>query len=330
MVDYSNFKLGRPFFHVDRRTIQFSPLVKTLPAHPAAYDVDSAYPGLIDNHMYKNDTYGDCVIAGRAHHTLRLEDYEQKLVIPISDSDVTTEYFKETGGADTGLDMITSLNCWRKGWVASGHTYDIYAYAQVTVTNKEEVKAAMYMLNGLYIGVNLPISAQTQDIWDADNTPNGTPGGWGGHCIYLVAYDDTYLTCITWGERKKMTWAFLQKYCDQAFAIVDDKDSWCTNDPLDVTALQNILNQITGNNPVPPPAPTDGTVNLQVTPANAVITINGGKVPGEPKTILIAAGKYTIGASLNGYTSAKVNVTVVAGKIQTVILNLKKKTCIFS
>ena len=281
-MDYSLMTLGKKPAVIDYRTIKLSTILKTLPPYPDAFDVDSQYPGLKDSNMYGNDKLGDCVIAGRAHQTLRFEEYEQKTAIPIADSDVTTEYFKESGGADSGLNMLNSLNAWRTGWKAASNVYNIYAYAKVDVSNQNEVMAACYLLNGLYIGILLPISAQTQSIWDIvpDSNPNGNPGSWGGHCIYIVAYDNDGLTCMTWGKRQKMTWPFFMKYCDEAFGIVDNKDDWVANDSLDVTALNQILAEITGE-PIPNPIPTPPKPPTSCCPVIKLLNlrrkINGGK-----------------------------------------------------
>jgi hypothetical protein len=42
--------------------------------------------------MFGNDVHGDCVIAGRAHQTLRFEDIEQGSVLMITDKEVLKEY----------------------------------------------------------------------------------------------------------------------------------------------------------------------------------------------------------------------------------------------
>jgi hypothetical protein len=98
--------------------------------------------------------------------------------------------------------------------------------------------------------VELPITAQNQDVWDvpANLTPDDEPDSWGGHAIYLVGYDSgnsglgvrdqglgikenpsltpnpqpltPTLTCITWGQTKKITWAWFEKYCSEAYALV--------------------------------------------------------------------------------------------------------------
>jgi len=81
----------------------------------------------------------------------------------IKDQDVLKEYFKESDGADSGLNILDSLNEWRHdGWRAAGKKYKIHAFAQVTLKNHAEVKAAIYLLTAAYVGVALPISAQAQ------------------------------------------------------------------------------------------------------------------------------------------------------------------------
>jgi len=248
-------KLGKKEARYDSRTLKLRKYVTSLPPVPDPFDVDSQSPNLTDKNVFLNDTYGDCVIAGRAHQTLRFENHEQKTVIPITDDDVKTEYFKESGGADSGLDMITSLNAWRKGWPAAGQTYNIYAYAEVNPRNKNEIMATIYLLNGVYCGVCLPKSAQAQTgkdkVWDVDDSADGQPNTWGGHCIYLVAYNKVGPVCMTWGFRQQMTWEFLAKYSDQCFGVIDDKDKWVSGSTLDVDSLQKVLNDIIANPPVP-------------------------------------------------------------------------------
>jgi len=67
-----------------------------------------------------------------AHQTLRFELVEQGKVIHITDAKVEKEYFKETGGPDSGLVVLDSLKLWRKpGWRAAGKRYTIKAFAQI-------------------------------------------------------------------------------------------------------------------------------------------------------------------------------------------------------
>jgi hypothetical protein len=335
MTDFSQYKLGARF-HDDKRTIRFSDIIPKLPAYPSAYDVDSQYPNLVDARQFANGpdspSYGDCVKAGRAHATFRYEYKEQGIQIPILDSEVINDYFQETGGGDDGLDMINSLNDWRKGWTIGGKLYNIYAYAQTSASANQNM-AAIYFLNGLYIGLNMPISAQTQDTWDITSGPNSQPGSWGGHCVYVKAYDIKTLTCITWGMPKQMTWNFFTYYCNQPFAIVQNR---CTpNSPIDQTALDAILAEITGE-PVPNPSPTPtppstGTLKLVINPYNAVIAINGRVVPGLPTSLTLAPGNYTVQASLKGYKTQQQNTIVFPNTTTLVTINLvKSRLCIFN
>ena len=256
----------------DPRTLKLMTVFRELPPIPAAFDVDSQYPK-IPMPMFANDSLGDCVIAGRAHMTLRFESFEQKKVISISDKNVTDEYFSETGGVDSGLYLLDSLKCWRdNGWRIGGtsqiikthgcwrkkpvpptppvnsNLYNIYAFGAIDPKKHEDVKATAYLLNGVYIGLALPITAQNQVIWAVEGDPqkddNSKPYSWGGHCVYIVAYDAEGLTCVTWGSKKRMTWQFFDTYCFDAFGILDNRDKFLTDSPLDINKLDGYLNEV--------------------------------------------------------------------------------------
>jgi hypothetical protein len=123
------FKLGKAPAKKDKRNFKMAALLKKIPKVPREWDFDTA-----DNKyhiplpMFGNDVYGDCVIAGRAHQTLRFEVVEQRKVIGMTEKDVLREYWKEEGGSgpnyDQGLVVLDSLNLWRKnGWKPSiAHT----------------------------------------------------------------------------------------------------------------------------------------------------------------------------------------------------------------
>src|SRR5947207_207640 len=110
-------RLGKLTPEFSDRDLKFKELMRIAPI-PDEYNWDLIHPG-VPTPMFLNDTLGDCVIAGRAHQTLRFEFAEQGNVIPISDADVQREYFIETGGVDSGLVVSRSLRRWRqKGWFA--------------------------------------------------------------------------------------------------------------------------------------------------------------------------------------------------------------------
>ena len=126
-------KLGKLAPRVDKRTIKLANILKVIPLVPPAYNVDKDMALEIPTPVFANDKWGDCVIAGRSHMSLRLECFEQEKILKISDKDVLREYWREQKAGclqhpDNGLVMLDSLNSWRKGWVAAGQKYTIYAF----------------------------------------------------------------------------------------------------------------------------------------------------------------------------------------------------------
>jgi hypothetical protein len=161
---------------------------------------------------------------------------------------VVLQYYEKWDGynpsnpkSDQGGDELTVLNDWRKQKF-SGHP--LMAFADTDPQDELHVKQAIFLFGGLYIGLQLPISAQTQDVWDVASGPSGQPGSWGGHCVFVPDYDANYLTCITWGQLKKMTWAFWGTYCDEAHALLSPDMKPPAG--FDMAALQTDLKQVAG------------------------------------------------------------------------------------
>lgn len=82
---------------------------------------------------------------------------------------------------------------------------------------------------------------------DAQDVSDFTPGSWGGHAVPVLAYDSDTLTCITWGAKKRMTWEFLARYCDESYAPLSP--DWLnahrkTPEGLNLAALQADLHEI--------------------------------------------------------------------------------------
>jgi hypothetical protein len=121
--------------------------------------------------------------------------------------------------------MLTALNYWRNnGIVVGGQTHKITAFAEVDPTNLLEVRQSIWMFGNVFTGVALPTSAQQEDAWtvpvDGIYGVAGQPGGWGGHCIPCCAESPETLTCVTWGDRLKMSHNFFDDYCDELYAVL--------------------------------------------------------------------------------------------------------------
>jgi hypothetical protein len=152
-----------------------------------------------------------------------------------------------TGAHDVGATVIDVLNYWRRTGIG-GHK--ILGYAVLEPGNLAHVRDSVWIFGNCYIGLALPITAQTQSAWavpPGGPTGPGAPGSWGGHAVPVVAYDAESLTVVTWGALKKMTWGFWSAYCDEAYALLstDFLKANATPDGIQLTTLEQDIQQIT-------------------------------------------------------------------------------------
>lgn len=222
-------KFGKKPARRDKRNFKFGALLAAAPKLPKAYDFDVQYLA-VPTPMFANDDHGDCVIAGRAHQTLRFEYLEQHRVLSITDRDVLREWHKENGNTDDGLVLLDSLKEWRhQGWKAAGRTYKIKAFTEVDRTDPDEVRRAIVMQVGVGLGLTLPFNAvellQAGRPWDVTAGAGGRKNPRGGHYVYCSGYTEQGPVCVTWGRKQQMTWRFLDRFCDEAYAMVDARDA---------------------------------------------------------------------------------------------------------
>lgn len=233
------YKLGRKAVKRDSRQLMLRDyLTPALPAAPAVCDWTK---GVVNWGMMLNDTLGDCTIAGCAHAvqvwTLNSAGvYAGMVTIP--DSAIEQAYSAWDGyvpgdpSTDTGGVELDVLNDWRKNGFA-GH--NLMAFADPSVSNQMEIQQSIYLFGGLYIGFQVPsdINEAPGSTWDVSDAPIE-----GGHCVYIAGYDPEGLTVISWGSIYRMTWAFWQKYVDEAHALLSP--DWLVNnvDPAGVNLVQ--------------------------------------------------------------------------------------------
>lgn len=222
--DPAHLKLGRAPKRQDRRTLMLCDYVPiTLPPPPPAKNWGEP----VSNWgMMRNDRVGDCAFAGMGHIIMLDTAANGKLFTP-SDDDVIGAYSAVTGyvsgdeSTDKGTVLLDALNYWRKTGMA-GHK--ILAYASIATTDIKMMQTAIYLFGGVYVGVDLPISAQNQGVWriSGDGTGDGRPGSWGGHCVSIGAYDADNLCCVTWGRNKWMTNDWWTRYGEEAYAVITE------------------------------------------------------------------------------------------------------------
>lgn len=222
MADHSMMKLGRKETKLDPRTFKLAKyLTGSLPTAP-----DTLSPPVVNNWgAMLNDQLGDCTCAGMAH-LIQSWTAANGSTLTVPDSEVLKAY-QAVGGyvpgkpeTDGGAYEIDVLNFWRTTGIA-GHK--IAAFASLDPRNREHIKVACWLFGGAYVGVSLPLSAQSQDVWRLDISGldgDPTPWSWGGHCIVYVGYNETGPICVTWGELKQLTWAWHDAYCEEQYACL--------------------------------------------------------------------------------------------------------------
>jgi hypothetical protein len=222
MIDHSKMKLGRKAIKTDTRTLAFADyLTPALPPPPAAADWTK---GIASWGMMMNDTLGDCTIAG-VGHAVQVWTANTGSIVTVPDATIESYYEQWDGyvpgnpNTDNGGVELDVLNDWQKNGFA-GHP--LVAFADPKASNLVEIHQSIALFGGVYIGIALPITAQTQAVWDVvpKGGANAKPGSWGGHCVFVPKYDAKTLTCITWGQPKTMTVAFWKKYVDEAHTLL--------------------------------------------------------------------------------------------------------------
>jgi hypothetical protein len=222
MADHSKMKLGRKAVKTDSRTLMLGKyLTSKLPPPPPAVDWTK---GVTSWGMMLNNSLGDCTIAG-VGHAVQVWSAQTGAMATVPDGTIETYYEKWDGyvpgdpSTDHGGVELDVLNDWRQQGF-DGH--QLLAFADPKVSDMVEIRQSIALFGGVYIGLALPLTAQTQDVWDvvANGGANAAKGSWGGHCVFVPKYDGNSLTCITWGQPKTMTIAFWKKYCDEAHALL--------------------------------------------------------------------------------------------------------------
>lgn len=195
-------------------------------------------PSINDWGMLGNDKWGDCTIAGAAHLLDAWNwDYKSLLSAVPDATDAVKQYFTLTGGDDTGLVEATVLHVWRTQGLFDPAS-KILAYAPTE--GALGIHAAVADFGGCYLGVQLPQSAEEQfqhgEPWTI--VPNDPIVG--GHCIVAVGYDPQGVDVVTWGRVQRVSYPWLERYCDEAWAIVSPEQAA----KVDIDRLLADLNQV--------------------------------------------------------------------------------------
>lgn len=241
--------LGKLPVRTDVRTLSLARYVDStrLPSPPDSFDETS---GIDSWPMYANDRIGDCTTAAAAHmiEAWTAAGRGQPLELPETAVLDAFDHVKLTDpiSGEEGAIELDVLRYWRSTGIG---THRIGAYARVAVHDQRLVETAAWLFGGLYVGFQMPLTANSQAVWDWTGSLSGParPGSWGGHAVDVVRYDANGLTVVTWGRLQELTWSFWDRYCDEAYCILSDDFLTKGNAPngFDLSALEADLARVT-------------------------------------------------------------------------------------
>lgn len=220
------YKLGKLAPKFDERTLK---MATYLPAALAPPPPEYTWMAMVDQwNMMQNDVLGNCTCASAGHMIRQWTKYAgEEIITP--DKKVVEMYRKVSGyrpghpETDRGAVMLDVLSYWRKKGL---NKRKIVAYAILKTKSLLELKQAIYLFGNCYLGVELPVSAQGQDVWAMPSTleGDGAPGSWGGHAVPAMAYGQgekkDLISFVSWGKVMHMTEAFYKTYVSEAYAVV--------------------------------------------------------------------------------------------------------------
>jgi hypothetical protein len=241
-------RLGKKPKRIDPRTLRLARYLipGALPPPKPAVDWMKAVPQF---GMYGNDRLADCAIAAIGNLVRMWTANVGKPAIPTDDEVIAV--YNALSPNDDGLCMLDVLNYWRQNPICG---VTLGAFAELDSHNIQDVELALDIFGGLYVGAELPLSAQNQDVWDVSSGSDAEFGSWGGHCVPFGRYGseprtpDTGLSCVTWGAPKDTTWRWFTAYVDECYCLISTDwldGSGKTPEGLDLPTLQADLKLVT-------------------------------------------------------------------------------------
>jgi hypothetical protein len=243
MANRVNLKLGKGAPKIDSKRLMLRDyLTSALPPPPKAVDWTK---GSATNFGYMlNNDLGDCVIAAIGH-AIQIWSLNVGTEITVPDSQIEHYYEIWAGyvpgnpNTDNGYVIVDALNKWR-AQKFDGHT--LIGYADPDLGNQEHIKQSVALFGVVDSGLALPVTAQTQDVWEVvgdGKTGNSAPGSWGLHSAIIVGFAPFGPLFLSWGETIPASWAFAATYCDELHTLLGGR--WLLNGPAPSGFRMNAL-----------------------------------------------------------------------------------------
>lgn len=230
--------LGRLPEKRDPRTLRLANFVEK-PRGPLGYDLRN---GRLP--VWRNDAIGCCTVAATAGLLTTWRRWTTPLVAQTTDAEVIARYkevsgYDGTAATDRGAYMLDVLKAWRARGFAGA---PLSAYLRVDADDHDLIRYALAHCAGVYVGADLPASAQRETLW---RQTTDEPRSWGGHSMAALAYDRLGYTFATWGKYVQCTRAWWDKYVDEVYVLLSP--AWFVSGAspkgFDAQALQQCLQQ---------------------------------------------------------------------------------------
>jgi hypothetical protein len=218
------------------------------PSPPPAHFWEHGMPR--DFGMMANNAYGCCVCSA-GYHSRQIWSYNAN---PPEDTQPDTqvldayEQFCGFVPSDPNTDQGCVEQDFLKDWMtvglplANGTRDKLLAFFELDPRNLADVRDAIWQCGVVLLGIQVPAYIMNGDTvpatWGLE--PHADQTIVGGHAIVLPSYYNTgAFGLISWGSYYRMTPGFLLRFCDEAYALVDQ--TWIEKTgktPLGLTAAQ--------------------------------------------------------------------------------------------
>ncbi len=238
----TTFKLGRLARTHDSRVPRLEDLAANVPPppFPATLDYTKSMPANLG--IMRNGDLGDCTCAAY-YHALQVWSFNALHNMDTEpDNDVVALYEQACGynpvtmpppsegpGGNEQRVLSFLLNTGAPYGPNGSQRHKIAGFVEVGLKNINTIKSVIDCCGVCYIGFNVPQYMMPPHqspipVWDVEPSANNKIIG--GHAVVLAGYDATSFRVISWGQYYTMTWAFFEKFVDEAYAIVDPE--WMT------------------------------------------------------------------------------------------------------
>lgn len=217
------FKTGKLAAKHDpkNRTLKMAKYMANLPDPPEEFcniEIAKKKTGISDiTLLYPldgNDQYGNCVVAGTAHHLTTLFARLGLTFIPTRKQVIKT-YKDRVGCKDTGLVMLTWLKWCRKNGVFGE---DIIAFGRVDPKNHKQVKQSIQLFGGVLAGFEVQASCMEDFLNRIMWQPGPSTGS--GHCVDGSSYKPDRIVTLTWGRDQDGSWEWWDAHTDECFVLL--------------------------------------------------------------------------------------------------------------